>query len=158
MSSPTHWLHPYSSRVAAQWLCRVSETFSCLLRFTCKTWYLESGRCWVRTSDLCRVKALKPVPARPVASGNYAILQVFYENSHSGLSIPYASVPARLQYGCSNFTALKSVTGHRIPTWFLPVLGHHCRFRYSRAAARKCLPSLIVCSASSSLTVSGVAE
>ena len=32
-------------------------TFSCFPRFTCKTKHRESGRCWARTSDLCRVKA-----------------------------------------------------------------------------------------------------
>ncbi len=86
------------------------------------------------------------------------VLQVFYETRRSSLSTAYVSVPARLQYGCSNFPVSKSVSKHHILTWFLRVLWHHCRSRYSRAAARNCLPSLIVCSASSSLTVSGVAE
>jgi hypothetical protein len=45
-------------------------------------------------------------------SGNYAILQVFYEISCGSSSIPYASVPARLQYGCSNFSAPRSMLRH----------------------------------------------
>ncbi len=61
-----------------------------------------------RTSDLCRVKALKRVLARPTASGNYTILQVFYEICLVGLSAAYEPVPARLQYGCSNFPTPQS--------------------------------------------------
>jgi hypothetical protein len=51
----------YSSHVAARlphkMPCSVSGIVSHLLRFTCKTKNCESGRCWVRTSNLCRVKA-----------------------------------------------------------------------------------------------------
>jgi hypothetical protein len=54
-----------------------------------------------RTSDLCRVKALKRVLAHPTASENCAVLQVFYEICLDGSSIAYAPVLARLQYGCS---------------------------------------------------------
>jgi hypothetical protein len=50
------------------------------------------------TSDLCRVKALKRVLAHPIASGNCAVLQVFYEICLDGSSIAYAPVLARLQY------------------------------------------------------------
>ena len=32
-------------------------TYSELCNFACKIQLFESGRCWVRTSDLCRVKA-----------------------------------------------------------------------------------------------------
>ena len=55
-----------------------------------------SGRCWARTSDLCRVKVVKRVLACPTMSENYAILQVFYETCRGGLSTVYALVPARL--------------------------------------------------------------
>jgi hypothetical protein len=60
-----------------------------------RTWNLE-------------IKSLKShVLARARPSANYAVLQVFYEIRHSNSSIPYASVLARLQYGCSNFPALQ---------------------------------------------------
>jgi hypothetical protein len=35
------------------------DTESFALRKSCKQRLLESGRCWVRTSDLCRVKAVR---------------------------------------------------------------------------------------------------
>jgi hypothetical protein len=56
-----------------------------------------------RTSDLCRVIALKPVLAHPGVSENCAVLQVFYEICLGNSSTPSASILARLQYGCSNF-------------------------------------------------------
>jgi hypothetical protein len=82
-----------------------------------------------RTSDLCRVKALKRILVRPTASANYAILQVFYEIRCGNSSISYALVPARLQYGCSNFPVSKGESEHRIRARFLRVTGRHCRSR-----------------------------
>ncbi len=64
-----------------------------------------------RTSDLCRVKAVKHIPACPDLSENYAVLQVFCDNRGSDVSTAYALVPVRLQYGRSNFPVSKSVFG-----------------------------------------------
>lgn len=130
----------------------------CRIVFSSHGAALQSGRCWFRTNDLCRVKAVCCILPCPTVSENYAVLQVFYENSGGGVSTAYAPVSARLQYGCSNFPVSKSVSWRRTLTRFLRVFWRHCRSRYSRAAARNSLPSLIVCSASSSLTVSGAAE
>jgi hypothetical protein len=65
----------------------------------------RSGPDETRTRDLRHASATKHVLACHGVSENYPILQVFYETGHSVLSIPYAPVPARLQYGCSNFPA-----------------------------------------------------
>jgi hypothetical protein len=60
-----------------------------------RTWNLE-------------IKSLKwRVPARTDASANYTVLQVFCGFVGMRVSIVYAPVPARLQYGCSNFLALR---------------------------------------------------
>ena len=48
---------PRCCTVAAQRARRVTRAFAFASRFTCKTQLFQSGRCWVRTSDLCRVKA-----------------------------------------------------------------------------------------------------
>jgi hypothetical protein len=64
-----------------------------------------SGPEGTRTPDLRHASATRPVLACPVTSENYAVLQAFYEIRCSSLSIPYASVPARLQYGCSKNAA-----------------------------------------------------
>ncbi len=76
---------------------------------------LQNGGFWggpdeTRTRDLRHPSATRPVLACPATSENYAILQVFYEVRFSSSSIPYASVPARLQYGCSNFPVLTSMS------------------------------------------------
>jgi hypothetical protein len=50
-----------------------------------------------RTSDLCRVRAVKRIPACPTVSGDYAVLQAFCETCRGDPSTAYVPVPARLQ-------------------------------------------------------------
>jgi hypothetical protein len=45
--------------VAARGLDQLYVVLAFAQRFTCKTALFESGRCWDRTSDLCRVKAVR---------------------------------------------------------------------------------------------------
>jgi hypothetical protein len=48
-----------SKYVAAQKRPTSSEAFHFSSAFACKAESFESGRCWVRTSALCRVKAVR---------------------------------------------------------------------------------------------------
>src|SRR5215204_1247241 len=69
-----------------------------------------------RTSDLCRVKAVKCILACTSKSRNYAVLQVFYEPHRSRVSAASAPVPARLQYGCSKKPQARKPGAFRFPS------------------------------------------
>ena len=75
--------------------------------YRCLTFYLQIGTFWsgadgTRTHALRRAKAMKFVLVRPDASGDFDVLQVFWVILGLALSGASRSVPARLQYGCSN--------------------------------------------------------
>ena len=58
-----------------------------------------SGRCWDRTSDLCRVKSDRPILFRPAVSCSLAQLSGFRLIKRSLRPVAYHYVPTRLQYG-----------------------------------------------------------
>jgi hypothetical protein len=104
----TYELYPRLQLGCSKKLRIAAEASLCSVVLCCRTAVIWNGRDETRTRDLRRASATKHVLVSPTASDNYAILQVFYRICRGGLSIPYASVSARLQYGCSNLPASKA--------------------------------------------------
>ena len=71
-----------------------------------------------RTSDVYRARSTDRILPYPIASSNFASLQVFYETYSNSVSIVYAPVPERLQYATTRLEVLtdtRNSTALRIP-------------------------------------------